>query len=131
MKEFNQLSGPWTGMSIQGGRRLSEGIQLTIRDGRLWGEGTDVDGDFRLEGAYDPSSQVVRIVRRYTRTNRPYENPSWAAFDYEGTWDGTMVSGAWTERAYVENGGPFEMWPNREEDRLALAIEFEELLATR
>ena len=44
------------------------------------------------------------------------------AYDYVGTWDGSMVAGRWHPRVTPYYGGPFEMWP---EDG-SLELNFEE-----
>jgi hypothetical protein len=122
MKDFNTLSGPWTGLSIQGGFRLTERLQLSIIRGKISGTGSDMDGEFEVFGAYDPTSNAVHLVRRYTSTNRDDEGVG-VPYDYLGIWDGMMVAGTWQQRDYLPNNGPFEMWPDREEDRKELAIE--------
>jgi hypothetical protein len=128
MKVFNVLSGPWTGLSIQGNRRLTESIRLTISRGRITGDGSDVDGDFVLDGSYDAEGSVT-IDRRYTRVASGDPGGTWAVFRYQGRWDGAMVHGRWAEIGSPSNGGPFEMWPDRDEDRAELAILLEDVLA--
>lgn len=124
MKDFNSLSGPWTGQSIQDGFRLNESMRLLIEDGFITGTGTDVDGDFEVRGRYFASDGRVELVRRYTRAPK---NPSQVGypFDYAGKWDGQLVFGRWSDRGQGVVGGPFEMWPDREEDRMERAIELE------
>jgi hypothetical protein len=131
VKDFNDLSGPWTGLSIQHGIRLTEAIRLTIQSGQIWGVGNDIDGEFELAGSYHPRSQRVLLTRRYTYTTEPSQEGVGTPYDYDGVWDGQMVSGNWQQRNLVENSGPFEMWPDREEDRKELAINFEELQLTK
>lgn len=129
VKDLSRLSGPWTGLSIQGRRRCHESLQLTIRPGRIHGTGTDVDGTFSVEGEFDGAGHV-RLTRRYVVSNLHEEHVD-VPFDYEGTWDGAMIFGLWCERDSPLNCGPFEMWPMREEDRRELAIELEELTLSR
>jgi hypothetical protein len=113
-------------MSIQGRRRIGETIRLRINGCLIEGEGTDADGQFHLQGTYDPATQHVTITRRYSWTNEPNGLSVNIPFDYTGEWNGMMVSGVWRMRADPLERGPFEMWPNRDEDRLELAIELEE-----
>ncbi len=129
MKDFNELSGPWTGLSVQDGIRISERIVLTIFKGRITGTGSDKDGEFELSGFYHERKQEVMLTRRYTWTTEPSQEGAGIPYDYEGAWDGAMVSGRWHPRMHPPYGGPFEMWPDREEDREELSIRFEEQLA--
>ena len=129
LKNFNELSGPWAGMSVQDGVRISERIRLTISNGRISGTGTDKDGEFELSGFYRERDQQVMMTRRYTWTSEPSQEGAGIAYDYEGKWDGAMVFGRWHPRLVPNYGGPFEMWPDREEDREELSIHLEEVLA--
>jgi hypothetical protein len=131
VKNFNELSGPWTGLSVQDGIRISERIQLTISNGRIVGSGKDKDGEFELSGFYKERNQEVMMTRRYTRTTEPSQEGVGIAYDYDGLWDGAMVHGTWHPRLHPSYGGPFEMWPDREEDReeLRIALEDEKPLA--
>jgi hypothetical protein len=126
MRDFNDLSGPWTGLSTQEGVRLSESISLTIRAGQISGSGTDIDGDFDLDGTYTEGTQLVRLTRRYSRVTDPNRGTPGLPYDYMGRWDGAMVTGMWRQRDFPANGGPFEMWPSREEDMRELQIQLEE-----
>lgn len=125
MKDFNELSGPWTGLSVQDGLRISEQIHLRIHAGQIGGSGSDKDGDFELVGFYRAKDARVTLTRRYERTNLPNNEGAGIPYDYEGHWDGAMVSGRWHPRWDPSYGGEFEMWPNREEDREELAIHLE------
>lgn len=125
MKEFNELTGPWAGQSVQNALRISESIRLTIRTGQVWGSGVDKDGDFELTGNYNARTQQVTLTRRYTRTTEPSQEGVGIAYDYSGIWDGSMVHGHWHFRINPSEGGPFEMWPNRDEDREELKISLE------
>jgi hypothetical protein len=127
LRNFNDLSGPWVGLSVQYGIRISESMTLTIRDGRIDGSGVDKDGDFELLGFYQARTEKVMITRRYTRTTEPSQEYAGVPYDYEGHWDGGMVSGRWHARSVPQMNGPFEMWPDREEDREELRLEFVEL----
>ncbi len=100
-----------------------------IRDGRISGSGVDKDGDFELTGFYTARTEKVMITRRYSRTTEPSQDSVGIPYDYEGFWDGMMVSGRWHSRSYPMMNGPFEMWPDREQDREELRIEIEELEA--
>ncbi len=122
MKEFTSQSGPWVGQSIQDGFRLTEKIMLAFKGNTFSGNGSDVDGDFDLEGEFDPADQMVNIIRRYTFAPR---NPSQIgyAFIYIGRWDGYQVSGRWMMSTHPGEGGSFEMWPESEEEARERAIE--------
>jgi hypothetical protein len=126
MRDLLGLSGPWVGLSIQGGMRLSEEIQLQFHGVHFGGSGTDVDGDFDLDGVYHPEDHRVDIIRTYSRTNKPGGDGVGVPFEYSGQWDGAMIAGNWHEIGFRENGGPFEMWPYREEDRLELMLQIDE-----
>ena len=126
MKNFNELSGPWQGLSVQDGLRISESISLSIRNGHIRGDGCDKDGDFELSGFYQSRNETVMLTRVYSLTTEPSQAGVGIAYDYEGKWDGAMVSGRWHPRSNPYYGGPFEMWPAREEDQEELRIEFEE-----
>ncbi len=130
-KSLDNLSGPWRGMSIQDGRRIPEAIRLTISSGRMSGTGTDADGHFNVEGTYDAEGNV-RLTRRYTWTTEPSQQGAYLPYRYMGKWDGTLIAGRWYSLVTQGMGGPFEMWPEREEDLKELAIEFEtrELVGT-
>ena len=126
MKNFDELSGPWTGLSVQDGLRITERILLTIHKGRISGTGTDKDGHFELTGFYKSRSEEVMLTRCYTHTTEPSQEGVGIPYDYEGKWDGAMVFGRWHPRLHPAYGGPFEMWPDREQDREELAIHLEE-----
>ena len=117
-------------MSTQDGRRILEVIQLRIDQFQIVGTGSDVDGHFELDGNYDPKSGRVTMTRRYTSTAEPSQESVGIPYHYDGIWDGALVSGMWHCRPAPSICGPFEMWPNREEDRLELQIDFRELSHT-
>lgn len=127
VRDFNELSGPWTGLSIQDGRRISESIHLSISGGRIEGTGQDADGDFELTGFFQSRNLVVKLTRRYTETTEPSQLGVGLPYDYEGLWDGQMVSGHWHPRYNLDYGGPFEMWPLTDETAQELAINVREL----
>jgi hypothetical protein len=129
MKDFNSLSGPWAGWSIQDGVRITESIQLTITSGRISGTGTDKDGEFELTGAYIERGQKVLITRCYTWTTEPSQEGVGIPYEYVGTWDGNFVSGQWHPRWHESYGGPFEMWPADFEENLKISLEVEETMA--
>ncbi len=131
MKDFNSLSGPWTGLSTQDGRRIEEAIELRIDHGIILGTGTDADGHFELDGSFDSKTNRVTLTRRYTWTTEPSQEGVGIPYHYDGLWDGLFVSGAWHSRPCPTMGGEFEMWPAREEDRQELGIELGELSLTR
>lgn len=143
-RPFETLSGPWTGWSIQEGFRLSERYSLTISKGRERGDrgrdysaertdadhradaadesaiqirgwGTDADGDFSVEGYFLPHDASVFLVRRYVRAPK---NPGQVGYPflYEGSWNGYVVYGTWRASTEPDNTGPFEMWPEGEEE---------------
>ncbi|MBL8060624.1 MAG: hypothetical protein JNK63_07930 [Chthonomonas sp.] len=127
MKEFSQLSGPWTGLSTQDGRRIPESIQLRISDRFIVGTGSDADGLFELDGNYDPNTGRVTMTRRYTVTTDPSQEGAGIPYHYDGIWDGAFVAGTWHCRPAPEICGDFEMWPDREEDRKELMMDLREL----
>jgi hypothetical protein len=111
MRDFNELSGPWSGWSIQDGVRITESMHLTITKDRVSGTGKDKDGEFELIGAYIDRKQEVSLTRTYTRTTEPSQEGVGIPYEYLGRWDGTFVSGRWHPRMNPGYGGPFEMWP--------------------
>ncbi len=113
-------------MSVQDGIRISESIRLVIRSGQISGNGSDMDGEFELVGFYTERNQQVMLTRRYTWTTEPSQQGVGLPYDYTGYWDGALVSGVWQSRLTRGMGGPFEMWPDREEDRLELMINIDE-----
>lgn len=123
MKDFNSLSGPWAGWSIQDGIRITESIRLTITQGRIVGTGTDKDGEFELMGAYIDRGQKVLITRSYTWTAEPSQEGVGIAYEYAGVWDGSFVSGLWHPRRNPYYGGPFEMWPADATEELRIELE--------
>lgn len=129
MKEFTSLTGPWVGQSIQEGFRITEKIMIAFKGNAFTGSGSDLDGDFDLEGEFDPADQMVNIIRRYTVAPR---NPSQIgyAFIYIGRWDGHQVTGRWMMSTHPGEGGSFEMWPESEEEAKERAIESFSLFET-
>lgn len=112
MRELGSCSGPWTGFWIQGSTRGWMRIQLTIRDGRISGKGSDQSGDFSMFGTYDAVTEKVDIDKNYP----------WLYIEYTGKWDGSMISGKWRfsmpddmpdpdEDAEFPECGVFEIWP--------------------
>lgn len=128
MREFGSLSGPWEGWSIQDGLRIGERLILRIRGGHVEGTGIDKDGEFEVSGAFLERRQLVTLTRRYTWTTEPSQEGVGIPYEYEGTWDGAMVSGQWHPRWNPAYGGPFEMWPATDEDKRALSLEMEDLV---
>lgn len=88
------------------------------------GWGTDVDGDFAMDGFYDPATEEVHMIRRYTHAPK---NPGQVGypFEYHGKWNGYCIYGTWTAPTDLENCGPFEMWPESEEDLEELMFNLE------
>lgn len=122
MEDIRSHSGPWIGLSIQDGLRISEKISISFSGLKFLGEGNDKDGLFNIEGEYDPDDHWVNITRVYTVAP---QNPSQVGypFIYIGKWDGSMVSGRWMMSTIPSYGGTFEMWPEKEELALDLAAE--------
>jgi hypothetical protein len=125
MRTLDELSGRWRGLSTQESERITETIFFRFNAGQIFGEGTDRDGDFRMVGSYDSQGNIfmVRIYHVCTygpeHTGIPYE--------YRGNWDGDLIAGSWHVAHYPEEGGPFEMWPEREEDLEKLQINLRDL----
>lgn len=126
-REFHQLSGPWSGFSIQDGRRIEEALTLTIEDNRISGSGSDADGLFEVEGDYSPQTQRVTLTRRYTFTTEPSQEGVGLPYQYQGQWNGDFVAGIWFCRPYPPVNGEFEMWPADEDSLSALRLEEHEL----
>ncbi len=154
-KPFHTLSGPWSGWSIQDGFRLSERLIFKISrsnsccDGgrnfaaadferheaiefaatqiTIIATGTDVDGEFEMAGTFDPLTNEVLMIRRYTRAPK---NPSQVGFPftYEGRWNGYCIFGAWSSPSDPDTCGPFEMWPESQGEIEELSLD--ELLAS-
>lgn len=122
-KDFLELTGPWTGLSIQAGMRIQEAISLTITPHQIEGLGTDNDGDFVLDGSYDARRQRVSLTRRYTWTSNGTDDGVGVPYQYDGYWDGEMVVGAWHQRDYPANQGTFEMWPDKPKEEEMYSLE--------
>ncbi|MBS1719167.1 MAG: hypothetical protein JST35_01835 [Armatimonadetes bacterium] len=114
-KRLQDHPGAWFGMSIQEGIRIAEKITLSFGLDSIEGLGTDSDGDFTVDGEYDPSTESVMLVRRYTYSPK---NPSQVGypFIYRGKWDGYCVHGRWMMSTNPGLGGEFEMWPEQESE---------------
>jgi hypothetical protein len=126
MRDLNELSGAWSGWSIQFGLRITESMQLTITGGRIRGTGNDKDGEFEIDGAYVERKQEVLITRTYTWTTEPTQAGVGIPYEYVGKWDGHFISGLWHPRRYPDSdGGPFEMWPGSDSESLKIEIEDE------
>gem|GEM_PF-918070 len=123
MLDLNSLSGPWMGWSIQYGNRISERMKLTIADCVIIGTGVDKDGEFELSGQFQPRRERVTLTRVYVVTTEPTQSGVGIPYDYDGKWDGQMISGLWHRRGDSRDGGPFEMWPARDEDIESLSLE--------
>lgn len=120
MRALDNLSGPWTGWSIQDGRRINETLDFLISSGSISGTGSDADGEFNMEGEYD-SEGNVEMIRRYSFCNSGPEGVG-IPYMYLGRWDGQMIHGRWSPVSFRQYGGPFEMWPATED------ISIEEML---
>ncbi len=131
MQDLSELSGAWHGWSIQDGVRITESLHLKIGAGGIDGTGCDKDGDFTVQGSYDTNRNTVRLTRRYTWTTDPSQSGVGIPYEYHGTWDGSVVSGRWNPRTAPWYGGPFEMWPVKEDEYSLEALEVEEAVAPR
>jgi len=109
MRAIDETSGPWVGWSVQYGNRIHERLILRIGGGSITGTGEDADGDFEMEGNYDAGGEIA-LVRRYTYCTSGSEGVG-IPYLYRGRWDGAFVSGDWRPVFAVNDGGPFEMWP--------------------
>ncbi len=123
MLDLNSLSGPWMGWSIQDGLRISERMKLTIVDSVIFGTGIDQDGEFELSGQFQLRHERVTLTRVYVVPTEPTQSGVGIPYDYDGKWDGQMISGLWHPRHDSNYGGPFEMWPARDEDIESLSLE--------
>jgi hypothetical protein len=122
MKILEELSGPWRGMSIQDGVRISEGIRFWFQAGVISGEGSDRDGEFRMTGRYQ-NDGTIGMMRVYHVCNHTPEAVG-IPYEYRGVWNGSFIEGRWFVVSHPNEGGPFEMWPEREVDLQELAIHF-------
>jgi hypothetical protein len=131
LKDFNSLSGPWVGFSIQDGVQIHERFLLVILNGRIRGTGTDKDGKFDVEGQYTAEDGIVAITRIYTWTTEPSQDYAGVPYEYVGNWDGSLTSGRYFARRNPEFNGEFEMWPDQDEESISeiLGIEQQEPLA--
>jgi len=112
-------------MSIQAGFRITEDLQMKFAAGKVTGEGSDEDGEFSMAGTYTTGDEVT-MTRVYTYCTHG-EDGVGVPYTYHGKWDGALIYGNWTQDDEPENGGPFEMWPEREEDIAERRIELEEV----
>ncbi len=129
MRALANLTGPWTGWSIQDGRRISESLDLIITESTISGTGTDADGNFVVEGEHDAEG-TVELIRKYTYCTSAMGGVG-IPYLYVGKWDGQMVHGRWSPVSYREYGGPFEMWPAKEDISIEELRSTEELLLTQ
>jgi hypothetical protein len=125
MREFSSLSGPWVGQSIQDGLRITEAIMLEIRGNSFSGSGTDKDGHFELNGEHDPEDGMVQMTRCYLKAPMSPSQVGYP-FVYIGKWNGDFIEGRWMMSTQPQIGGPFEMWPESEEEALAVEKAAEE-----
>jgi hypothetical protein len=125
MKDFNSLSGPWIGFSVQDAVRISERLLLLIVNGSVSGTGEDKDGKFEVAGHYYGATQELRLIRHYTWTTEPSQVGVGILYEYVGAWDGDLAFGNWSPLHDPEYGGPFEMWPEQEEETISEAFEIE------
>ena len=109
-------------MSTQAGVRISEGIRFWFEAGRISGEGSDRDGEFRMTGRYqtDGTIGMMRVYHVCTEGPESIGIP----YEYRGVWNGSFIEGHWFVVADPSEGGPFEMWPERDADLLELSIHF-------
>ena len=103
---FDIMSGPWSGLWIQGPDRGHESLDLVFVSGNMMGLGSDRDGAFQMNGTYTPSG-VAEFGKVYTRPTRPVP----ARMIYRGQWNGRCLVGRWTDDSDPSNKGPFRMWP--------------------
>ncbi len=103
---FDLLSGPWSGLWIQGPERGHESLDLAFQSGNLLGFGSDRDGAFQINGIYTPSG-AAEFGKVYTKPTRVVP----AHMTYRGQWNGRCLVGRWTDDSDSRNEGPFRMWP--------------------
>jgi hypothetical protein len=105
-------SGPWTGFWVQRpeypNRQWMRDLQLTFKDGRVAGLGSDSVGDFSFVGTYDLKTGAVVLHKQYERAH---------GVRYEGRNenDGMWVWGVWQLVGSTDRGG-FHMWPKGVDD---------------
>jgi len=108
MNDLQERSGPWSGFWIQSQVRGYMKLRLQFYGDQLIGGGTDCAGWFEIRGKMQPDG-TVNFGKRYSSHG----------VEYEGRWDGVMISGLWTMRQpalfsserFTEEKGDFEMWP--------------------
>lgn len=103
---FDIMSGPWSGLWIQGPDRGHESLDLVFVSGNMMGLGSDRDGAFQMNGTYTPSD-VAEFGKVYTDPTRVVP----ARMTYRGQWNGRCLVGRWTDDSDPSNKGPFRMWP--------------------
>ncbi len=111
MRDLRDCSGPWSGFWIQELIRGTMKLRLYISGEIVSGEGEDELGGFVVHGNYWPATEAVKFRKRYPTHD----------VEYNGTWDGAMISGLWRIRArkgvYADKGG-FDIWPDTEEEAI-------------
>lgn len=111
MRDLRDCSGPWSGFWIQEFDRGTMKLRLVIDGERIFGGGADEIGEFSIAGNYWPRTEGVKLMKRY-----------WShTVEYNGSWDGSMISGQWRIRSrkgvYSDAGG-FDLWPDSEEEAI-------------
>ncbi len=91
-------------------------INMTFREGSVFGEGTDRGGGFTFEGTYSERYRV-ELTKRYDPLS-VLTNFSCPEIRYRGKWNGQFISGTWWQVGYPSNSGAIEMWPLDSEESL-------------
>lgn len=110
MRSLEECSGPWTGRWTQGCNVGVETVSITLQHGKIAGEGSDRDGEFRFDGTYGACSAVV-LTKTYTHAVRLVP----ISMTYVGVWNGLFIAGTWSDDHSQTNSGDFELWPSSHE----------------
>jgi len=98
-------SGRWRGYWLQGILRGRMELDLHFGDGRIYGDGRDLVGDFMINGAYDPDAATCTMLKAYLGGHD---------VDYDGVAVTRGIRGAWwifRPNRSIESTGFFHIWP--------------------
>ncbi|MCE9557639.1 MAG: hypothetical protein K8R88_01685 [Armatimonadetes bacterium] len=110
MKDRPNFNGEWRCRWLQRNRVGIEKIMFSTEDNVVTGKGVDSDGTFVYDEVVIEGASVS-MVKRYITSN--ISVPMFMR--YEGTWDGSQISGWWHQAYHYDYGDNFEMWPIEEE----------------
>lgn len=99
-------SGAWVGFWTQPGHgKYKMSVQLSFRDDRVAGAGSDIVGRFTMHGTYDVRTGRYRLTKQYGCAH---------SLEYEGISEaaGQWLWGVW--QLWGDRGG-FHLWPSRKD----------------